>query len=147
MTGFLLALAAVFLGGMAISVQAPINAALANAAGDGVVAAAISFLVGFAALLALVLLRGSFPQGETLRQIPPWMWTGGLLGAFYVWAALSSVARLGVLTLAAALILGQLTAALLIDATGAFGLDPRAISWQRLAATVLVAAGLVLSRY
>ncbi len=147
MGGFLIALAAVFLGGIAISIQAPINAALGRAAGDSLFATAASFLVGFLAIFALLLLRGKFPQFDTMRQIPLWMWSGGVLGAFYVWAALTSVGRLGVLTLAAALIFGQLIAAMVIDATGAFGLAQRTISWQRVVAMFFVAAGLVLSRY
>jgi bacterial/archaeal transporter family-2 protein len=53
---------------------------------------------------------------------------------------------LGVVTMVAALILGQLLAALALDATGAFGLAVREISPTRVAAVALVAAGLVLSR-
>ena len=49
-------------------------------------------------------------------------------------------------TFVAALVFGQLAAALIIDTTGAFGLAVREISATRLLAIGLVAAGLVLSR-
>lgn len=147
MTSTLLGVALVFMAGMAIAVQAPINGALGRAAEDGVLAAGISFLVGFVVLAIFMLVRGKFPQPATLGNIPWWMWTGGALGAFYVWAALTAVQKLGVLSMTAALILGQLAAALAMDASGAFGIEVRSISWQRLVSVGLVAGGLVLSRF
>lgn len=146
MTSILFALTIVFVGGMALAFQTPINAQLSRAAGDGVFAAAASFFVGFATLFAFMVLRGKFPAVETLRQIPIGLWAGGMLGAFYVWAALTSVQKLGVLSLVAALICGQLLAALIVDATGILGIEQRDITWQRLLAVVMVGGGLVLSR-
>ena len=142
---FILALVAVALGGAAIATQAPINGRLAGAVGDPVAAAAISFLVGFVVLAGVVALRGGVSRGGALSA-PWWIWSGGALGAFYVWASVWSVATLGVVTLVAALIFGQLTAALILDATGAFGLDVRQISLTRVLAVSCVAAGLSLSR-
>jgi transporter family-2 protein len=46
----------------------------------------------------------------------------------------------------AALVLGQMGAALILDTTGAFGGSVLAISWQRALAVLLVFSGLVLSR-
>jgi transporter family-2 protein len=65
--------------------------------------------------------------------------SGCALGAVYVWAAASSVGTLGVVTLVAALVFGQLAAALVLDATGAFGMAVREVSWTRIAAVGLVA--------
>jgi transporter family-2 protein len=50
---FLFALLAVAIGGACISTQAPINARLAGHVGGPMIAAAISFLVGFLVLGAL----------------------------------------------------------------------------------------------
>lgn len=138
--------AAVVLGGTAISLQAPINAALARELGGPVPAAAVSFGVGFVVLFAIALLQG---QGEAflkLPQVPTWTLVGGCLGAWYVLTSIWGVSQLGVLTLIAALILGQMTAAMVIDATGALGVSVREITPTRIAAAVLVMAGLVLSR-
>ena len=133
-------------GGVAIAMQAPINARLAAHAGDGIAATAISFGVGFAALVLLTVARGAVPSLERFAGMPWWALTGGLYGAVFVWSALSAVGTLGAATLAGALILGQMSAALVLDATGAFGLVMREVSPQRIAAVVLVAAGVVLSR-
>jgi bacterial/archaeal transporter family-2 protein len=141
-----IALAAVALGGAAIAVQAPINARLASHVGDPVAAAAISFLVGFLVLAAIAVTRGTLPALAALSDVPWWAWIGGACGAVYVWAAIWSVGTLGVLTLVAAMIFGQLAAALLLDATGAFGMPVHQISLTRLLAVLCVGVGLVLSR-
>lgn len=143
---FFAALLAIALGGAAIAVQAPINARLASIIGEPVTAAAISFFVGFLALAALTLVRGEIPSVQTVTTAPWWVWIGGFFGAFYVWAAVWSVGTLGVLTMVAALILGQLVAALALDATGAFGIPVREVSWTRIGAVAMVAGGLILSR-
>jgi len=61
---------------------------------------------------------------------------------FSVWG----VSQLGGVTLVAALILGQMSAAMVIDATGALGVAVREVTPTRIAAAILVMAGLVLSR-
>ncbi len=144
--GVWIALAAIAVGGAAIAVQAPINARLAAHVGDPVAAAAISFLVGFLVLGAITVLRGGVPGAEDAASAPWWAWVGGALGAIYVWAAIWSVGQLGVVTMVAALIFGQLAAALVLDAIGAFGLAVREISLTRLMAVGFVGVGLVLSR-
>jgi transporter family-2 protein len=111
------------------------------------IAAAISFLVGFLVLGALTTGARRVPvNGLRWRDRPWWAWAGGALGAVYVWAAASSVGTLGVVTLVAALVFGQLAAALVLDAPGAFGMAVREVSWTRIAAVALVGAGLILSR-
>lgn len=142
----LVALLLVFLGGVALAIQTPLNGAVGRRLVDSVAAASISFGVGFAVLLAISLLRGSGLVPEKLVALPWWAWTGGLFGAFYVTAVVISVPRLGVVSLTAALILGQLVTALALDRIGAFGMNAIDLSWQRILSVLLVAAGLLLSR-
>ncbi len=144
---YLFALLAIAIGGAAIATQAPINARLAAGIGDPVAAAAISFGVGFIVLALVTVLRSGVPDMSQAGALPWWVWIGGALGAIYVWAAVWSVGTLGVLTMVAALIFGQLAAALVLDAIGAFGVPVKEISLTRIAAVVLVAAGLILSRF
>jgi transporter family-2 protein len=140
------AVAAVALGGVAIAVQAPINAALGRALGGPLPAAAVSFGVGFLVLMAVSLAQGQGGSYLRLSSVPLWTLLGGFLGAWYVFTAVWGVSSLGVVTLVAALIFGQMAAALVIDATGAFGVAVREITPTRIAAAALVAAGLWLSR-
>ncbi|MEM1289356.1 MAG: DMT family transporter [Pseudomonadota bacterium] len=137
-------------GGASIATQAPINASLNRSLNDPLLTAAISFFVGFVALMAawlvsLAVRETSFTFPE-LQSIPPWMWIGGILGTVYVVAAIYSVPKIGVLSLAASVVLGQLIAAMFIDATGAFGLEAKPISPTRLLAGAMVLGGLLLSK-
>ena len=141
-----LAVVMMLVSGVFLAVQAPINTMLARGLDNGVLAACISFGTGFAVLAALVAFRGEWPAAARFAALPWWAWVGGALGAFYVWAAIWSVPRVGVVTIAAALILGQMTAALVIDRYGLFGLPQQAASWPRIAGVMLVGVGVVLSR-
>ena len=138
--------AAVVLGGTAVALQAPINAALARELGGPVPAAAVSFGVGFVVLLAIALAQGQGSAFLKLPQVPAWTLIGGCLGAWYVLTSVWGVSQLGVVTLVAALILGQMTAAMVIDATGALGVVAREVTPTRIASAGLVMAGLLLSR-
>jgi len=140
------AVAAVALGGVAIAVQAPINAALGRGLGGAVPAAAVSFGIGFLVLLAVSMAQGQGGAYLKLSSVPLWTLAGGFLGAWYVFAAVWGVSSLGVVTLVAALVFGQMAAALVIDATGILGMAVREITPTRIAAAGMVLGGLVLSR-
>lgn len=141
----ILPLIAVFIGGLAIAIQAPLNANLARVLGAPLPAAAVSFGVGFVMLMALSVVTGTAHYAR-LGAAAPVLWMGGLLGAYYVTALIWGIPTLGALTAIAALILGQMVGAIALDAIGAFGLAVQEVTPRRLAAAGLVAAGLVLSR-
>jgi transporter family-2 protein len=142
----ILVLGLVAAAGVALAVQAPLNASLARGIGTPVAAAAVSFGVGFVVLLAATLAIDGPGPLQRLAQVPLWQWAGGVLGAFYVWAVIFGVPQAGVVTTFAALILGQMLAAMVLDATGAFGVPPQDVSPTRVLAALLVAGGVVLSR-
>ena len=141
-----LALIIVVVAGAALAIQAPINGALGRSLGSPIGAAAVSFAVGLIVLLGLTLLMTGPQTFIKIADVPGWQLFGGLLGAFYVSAVLWGVSSLGVLSTMAALIMGQMAAALVLDGQGLLGLPVQALTPQRLAAAGLVAAGLVLSR-
>jgi transporter family-2 protein len=142
----LLAVLAIAVGGAAIAVQAPLNAALGRSLSSAPAAAAVSFGVGFVVLLVLTLVLGGSGAFARLPAAAPWQLLGGFLGAYYVWAVIWGVPQLGVVTMVAALVLGQMGAAIALDAAGAFGGASHAVTPQRLVAAGLVGAGLILSR-
>lgn len=133
--------------GIGVSLQSPINAALGRAVGSGLASATISFGIGFLALLLITILAGHGAGLARMGQAQAWMLIGGLFGALFVWSSLWSVPVLGILTMTILLVLGQVLAAMAIDHFGAFGLEVRTITWPRVLAAVLLAAGVVLSRF
>jgi bacterial/archaeal transporter family-2 protein len=142
----LLVFLALLCAGAVLSVQTPINAALARGLGDPTLAACASFLVGFLVMAVICALRGVWPAPGFFGATPLWAWIGGSMGAFYITALILCVPLTGALSAAAAVIFGQLAMALILDRMGAFGLPMQAITWQRVGGLVLVMAGLLLSR-
>jgi transporter family-2 protein len=140
-------LSVVFLAGALIATQAGVNSQLARAAGHPVFAAAISFVVGTVALLALSLgVRGSWAGAGALAGLPWWIWTGGLLGAVFVVTTAWLAPVLGAATLLSVAIAGQMTFALLLDHYGLIGLPQRPMSAGRAAGAALLIVGVVMIR-
>ena len=141
MTWFLLvpvALAA----GTAVSMQLGVNSQLRGVAGGPVAAAAISFIVGTVALVFLTLaLNGGLPSFGDVANAPWWVWTGGLLGAFYVFASVILTPRLGAATTVALILTGQVLASIAIDHFGLFRLASQEATPLRLLGALLIVAG------
>ena len=129
-------------GGL-IALQAPINAGLGRATGS-LPAALISFLVGTIALAAIVVLSGKAGGLSSTFDVSWYYLLGGFLGAIYVFNALVAVSAIGAGGVAAATIFGQLTASVVIDRLGLFGLEETALTPERILGVVLLLAGTIL---
>jgi transporter family-2 protein len=129
-------------GGL-IALQAPINAGLGKATGD-LAAALISFMVGTAALLLIVVVSGKAGGISHATDVRWYYLVGGLLGAIYVANALVAVSSIGAGGVAAATVAGQLTASVVADRLGILGLEQVALSPLRLLGVALLLVGTVL---
>ncbi len=129
-------------GGL-VAMQAPINAGLGRATG-GLPAALVSFSVGSLCLAAIVVLSGKAAGLGSTFDVSWYYLVGGLLGAAYVTTALLAVSSIGAGGVAAATVTGQLTAAVVIDRLGLFGLDQVPLSVGRVAGIGLLLAGTYL---
>jgi transporter family-2 protein len=129
-------------GGL-IALQAPINAGLGRSTG-GLPAALVSFAVGSLALAVIVVLSGKAGGLSSTFDVSWYYLLGGLLGAVYVSNALIAVSVIGAGGVAAATVTGQLTASVVIDRLGLFGLDQVALSPERLLGIGLLMAGTFL---
>jgi bacterial/archaeal transporter family-2 protein len=129
-------------GGL-IAAQAPINAGLGKATGS-MPAALVSFSIGTAALAAVVVLSGKAGGLGSSFDVSWYYLLGGLLGAVYVLNALIAVSAIGAGGVAAATVFGQLTASVLIDRLGLFGLDEVPLSPERVLGVGLLLAGTIL---
>ena len=106
----------------------------------------ISVLVSTIALLILALLTlERWPRFADLREAPPWIWIGGLFGAFFVATSTMVVPKIGAGVFVAAVLLGQIVVSTAMDHNGwMVPVDP--ITWQRVAGIGLVFGGLLLIR-
>jgi transporter family-2 protein len=139
----LLALAA----GTCIPTQAGINARLSLWARSPILAATISFLVGTVVLTGYVLAtRLPLPALRSAAAQPWWLWSGGVLGAFFVAVTIYLAPRLGATNMLAWVLAGQMLAALALDHFGLLGYPLHPLSLGRLAGIVLLIAGVLLIR-
>jgi transporter family-2 protein len=129
-------------GGL-LALQAPINAGLGRVTGS-MPAALISFGIGTIALALVVILSGKAGGVADATEANWYYLIGGLLGAVYVFAALSLVNTIGAGGVAAATIASQLTTAVILDRIGAFGLDQTPLTWDRLLGVALLFTGTYL---
>jgi len=122
--------------------QFGVNSQLRGVAGGHVAAAALSFIVANVALVALTLaLNGGLPSFGEVANAPWWVWTGGLLGAFYVFASVILTPRLGAATTVALIATGQVLASIIIDHFGPFRVAAQEATPLRLLSAILIVSG------
>ena len=137
----LLALAIGFL----LPIQVGINTELAQRISSPITASLFSFAVGAISLtVCLFIFRDPWPGFNTLIIIPKWLWLGGLIGAFAVFGSIISGPQIGLLSLVAFVLAGQLLASLVLDHYGWLGFPVRELSLGRISGSVLLLTAVVL---
>ncbi len=140
----LLLVAFAALGGAILPLQALINARRGETMNGPVWAATISFVVGTIGLFAYLLVqRTPWPNLAQAATVPVWAWLGGLFGALYVVAATTTVPKLGAAAMISLVILGQMTASLLLDQFGVLSAG-HAITPQRAIGALMLVGGAML---
>lgn len=139
MFGIVLAFAA----GMLLPLQSLINARLGQLTAGPLFAALCSFTVGTVALAACWAATRPGMSASTLLAPPWWAWTGGLIGAGFVFIGTLLVVRLGAAGMISLFVLGQLAGSVLVDHFGILHVrtpvDP-----IRIGGLVLIAIGALL---
>ncbi len=142
--GMLILVCIAFVIGMMLPIQAGVNAQLRTGLGHPLLAALASFAVGTVALFLVSVAARARLSATPIAAIPWWHWTGGLLGAIYIAAAVVLAPRLGAATLIAAIVAGQMITSLLLDTRGWAGFPQQPLTPARLFGGVLVIAGVLL---
>ena len=134
--------------GFCLPMQAGVNAQLNLITRSSVLTATISFAVGTFALAAYaVILKTSMPAGESVSRAPWWIWTGGILGAFFVVSTIILAPRLGAAAMVAWIVAGQMLASLVLDHLGLIGYPIHPISGLRILGIGMLLVGVVLIRW
>jgi transporter family-2 protein len=131
--------------GLAGAVQAAVMGELGERVGI-VPAVAFSVIVGLlGGLAALLVWERSFSGVSAAAQEPAWLWIGGVMSLFIVFAITVGPPRIGVAATIGIVIAGNLVSAAVIDRYGLFGQDVIPIDRWRLLGLLLLAAGAALS--
>lgn len=128
------------IGGALLSIQAAVNARLAETQGS-LRATFVTFLVG-AILSGLLVFFLEPAHTVTVFDVPKWQLMGSFLGLIYVLTMVYAVQRIGTAIATVAVILGQLLMSILIDTFGWLGSNAIDLSWNRIFAACCLAASL-----
>jgi transporter family-2 protein len=133
--------------GVSIVIQQALNASLRTDLNSTAWSGFVSYTVGLACMVLLVLaLREPVPSLAMMARIPWWGWTGGLFGAIFIGLGIVLVPQLGAATFIALLVTGQMLASVAFDHFGWLGLAQRPIDLSRVIGVILLIAGVVLIR-
>ena len=131
--------------GLLLPLQVGINAELAQRVSSPITASFFSFAVGTIGLMiCLWVSRVPWPDWNTVTTFPVWLWLGGLIGAFAVFGGVISGPKIGLLSLVALVLTGQLVASLIMDHNGWLGLPVRELSLGRTLGSVLLLVAVIL---
>jgi len=133
--------------GAGLAAQAGINAQLRAATGSALWTSIISASLTVVLLGAALAVQRDALALSGYARYPWWIWIGGIAGAVYVLAVVAFTRSLGVATLFAAVIAGQLSAGLIIDHFGWLNVPVHRASPERLLGAVLLVAGMALIRW
>ena len=131
--------------GLLLPIQVGINTELAQRISSPVTASFFSFAVGTIGLMiCLWVLRGPWPDLNIITTVPKWLWLGGLIGAFAVFGSIISSPKIGLLSLVALVLAGQLLASLILDHYGWLGFPVRELSLGRISGSLLLLIAVIL---
>jgi transporter family-2 protein len=131
--------------GVSVAVQQILNANLRNEIGSPWWAGFVSYLVGTFVMLAMAMIVKGPRLAEILSaRTAPMSWAGGVFGAMFIGTVILAIPRLGIATVLALVVTGQMMAGLGIDHFGLFGVTQHPASPPRLLGAMLLIVGVIL---
>ena len=97
------------------------------------------------ALTALLVWERSFAGVRAALHEPAWLWLGGVMSVYIVFAITVGPPRIGVTATIAIVIAGNLVSAAAIDRFGLFGVERVGLAWPRVLGIVVLALGAALT--
>ena len=136
----------IFLSGVALPLEAAMNAKLKAGVQSPVLSAVLVSLIA-TSVAALVLLSGVMGRGQisAASALPWWAWLGGVLGFFLVIVGLTALPKVGAEVLITVTVLGQVGMALAMDHYGWLDVPRVPINPWRFAGAVLVFVGVLMT--
>jgi transporter family-2 protein len=128
------------IAGISMALQGSLNTILSKVIGL-LEANFVVHVIGVVALVVLLLFR--LGQGDLARmgEAPWYAYLGGLLSVVILYTVMASISQLGVSIATTAIIVGQVSTALIIDHFGLFGLREIPFTWWKALGVVLLATG------
>jgi len=128
------------LSGAAMAVEGSINAALGKIVGV-MESTLLVHLIGTLIVLIIMIFAGGWASADKLGQVPWWAYLGGVLSVLIIYALVLSMPKVGVANATTAIIVAQISMAVLIDAFGLFGIKRHSFSYYDILGIVLLVIG------
>ena len=131
--------------GVLNGMQTGMNSQLNKSLGNPILAAPIVYLVGLAAMLvAAPFLGARVGDYAKLADTPWWAFLGGLGGAVFIYAMLSTTQKVGAGVFLSLTVTAGVVTSVALDHFAAFGVDRHPAGIGRIAGVVLMMAGVGL---
>ena len=134
------------LAGAFLPIQAGLNTKLGKIVESPVHASMFSFLVGTVGLLAYILFSRQTVDWSAIKDVPNYVWLGGLLGAFYVTVIILAFPKLGPGLTFGLIVAGQMTISVLMEHFNVLVAQQHPISYMKILGIMLVVAGTIIIR-
>ncbi|MBA4146182.1 MAG: EamA-like transporter family protein [Cytophaga sp.] len=135
-----------FISGTFLPLQAGLNSRMGKAAESPVHASLISFAVGAIGMIAYVLVTRQTVSWSGIKEAPPYIWLGGLLGAFYVTIIILAFPKLGPGLTFGLIVAGQMIMSVLLEHNNILVAQQNPISAMKILGIALVIAGVIIIR-
>lgn len=129
------------LSGAAMALQGTFNAALGKVLGLWESTLVVHLIGTVVAVIILVAVGLGFGNFGKLNQVPWWAYLGGVLSVVIIYAVARSIPQIGVSNATTAIIVAQVSTAVLIDCLGVFGVKKIDFQWIDLLGIALLAIG------
>ena len=134
------ALLTAMIAGISMAVQGTLNAILGKHVGQ-VEATFFVHVIGTAAVGLIVAVGLGKGNMSNFLQAPWYAYFGGIISVIIIYGVAASIPEVGVALATTAIIVGQVTTAMLIDHFGMGGLERVPITWPKVGGLMLLAAG------
>jgi transporter family-2 protein len=132
--------------GLSNPIQSAANAGLKKSLGQVMPSAIAIYAVALVTLLVVSPFLGLSLRGLPVRAMgaPWWVWLGGICNAVFVLSAAMATQKIGSATFTVTVACCAIVLSLVLDQTGAFGLQPHPINALRMLGGAMAIGGIML---
>lgn len=134
--------------GMISAMQQAINGHLGTLLHSSVQAAFISFGIGMILIVSITMcLTKNYPSKQMFREVEPWAFSGGVLGALFVLTTVISVPVIGTgLTIMMALI-GQVVGSIFVQQFGLWQSNKTGVQLKQILGIIIMIVGIIIIKF
>jgi transporter family-2 protein len=135
-----------FVCGAVLPIQAALNTRLGKVIESPAYASMISFLVGLVGIIIYILVTQQSVSMAGLKTVPVYLYTGGLLGAFFVTMIILVFPRIGPALTFGLVVGGQMILSVILDHYKILVAEAHPINGLRLLGIALIVGGVIIIR-